>query len=123
MYLQLLEVSPSVLVDDKADLWKCAAIDLKSEEEDGTRWRGVWMDCATSVLSQPGDTELCATLQRVTWEANPKYRAAHHRRLEKQTLCGAVGFWASSELPIYCVGRLCFVRSCVFAFVLINLFL
>ena len=40
-----------VLAEDEVDLWKRGAIDLISEEEDGTRWRGVWMDCATSVLS------------------------------------------------------------------------
>ena len=43
-----------MLAEDEVDLSKCATIDLMSEEEDGTRWRGVWMDCATSVLSQPG---------------------------------------------------------------------
>lgn len=28
-----------VLAEDEVDLWKCAAMDLMSEEEDGTRWR------------------------------------------------------------------------------------
>ena len=41
-----------MLAEDEVDLWKCATIDLMSEEEDGTRWQGVWMDCVTSVLSQ-----------------------------------------------------------------------
>ena len=43
-----------VLAEDEVDLGKCAAIDLMSEEEYGTRWQGVWMNSATSVLSQPG---------------------------------------------------------------------
>ena len=68
---------------------KCPAIDLMSEEEDGTRWWAVWMDCATSFCSREL-TELCAT---------PKYRAAHHRRMQKQTLCGAVGFWLLVSFP------------------------
>ena len=29
-----------MLAEDEVDLWKCAAIDLMSDEEDGTRWRG-----------------------------------------------------------------------------------
>ena len=84
---------------------------------------GVWMDCVTSVLSQPGAHQaLCNGA--VTWEAILKYRVAHHRHLQKQTLHGAVGFWASRELPVCCVGRLCFVHSCgVIVFVLIKLFL
>ena len=43
-----------MLAEDEVDLGKCAAIDLMSEEEYGTRWQGVWMNSATSVLSQPG---------------------------------------------------------------------
>ena len=51
-----------VLAEDEVDLSECAAMDLMSEEEDGTRWRGVWMNCATSVLSQLGAHQpLCHT--------------------------------------------------------------
>ena len=57
MFLQQLD---RVLAEDEVDLWWCAAMDLMSEEEGGTRWRGVWMDCATSDFSQPGaHRDLC----------------------------------------------------------------
>ena len=73
-------------------------------------------------------TELCATLQ-LRLEVILKHMATHHRRLQngpnsdrmlpltysRQTLHGAVGFWASRELLVCCVDRLCFVPSCVFA--------
>ena len=100
-----------VLAVDEVALWKCAAIDLMSEEEDGTRLEGGagWIVRPLSFHSRE-HTELCATLQS-RLEAIPNYRAAPHRRLQKQTLCGAVGFWAPCELPICCMVRLCFVHA------------
>ena len=99
-----------MLAEDEVDLSKCAAMDLMSEEEDGARWRGVWINCATSVLSHP-EAHRALRHTAITCEAIPKYSAAHHRHLPEQTHRGAVGFWASCELPICCVGRLCFVHA------------
>ena len=67
-----------MLGEDEVDLWKCAIIDLMSDEEDG----GVsgWIVRPPSFRSQEL-TELCATLQS-RLEAIPKYRAAHDRRLQ-----------------------------------------
>jgi hypothetical protein len=69
-----------VLAEDEVGLWKCATIDLMSDEEDGIVG-GVsgWIVRPPSFRSQEL-TELCATLQS---------------RLE----------WASRELPICCVDR------------------
>ena len=42
-----------------------------------------------------------------------RQNAASYLQLQgrKHTLHGAVGFWASHELPVCCVGRLCFVQA------------
>ena len=60
------------------DLWKCATIDQKSDEEDG----GVsgWIVQPSSFHSQVL-TELCVTL-RARLKVILKYRAAHHRRVQ-----------------------------------------
>ncbi|XP_078131600.1 uncharacterized protein LOC144533887 isoform X1 [Sander vitreus] len=78
---RLLEARQSVLAKDEVDLWKCATIDLMSDEEDGIV-DGVsgWIVRPPSFRSQEL-TELCATLQS-RLEAIPKYRATHHRRLQ-----------------------------------------
>ncbi|ROI15740.1 hypothetical protein DPX16_20278 [Anabarilius grahami] len=67
--------------EDEVGLWKCATIDLMSDEEDGIVG-GVsgWIVRPPSFRSQEL-TELCATLQS-RLEAIPKYRATHHRRLQ-----------------------------------------
>ena len=105
-----------------------------------SRWRGVWMDCETSVLSQPGAHQaLCHAAVEIRGDSKVqgnapqtsakwtefRQNATSYPRLRggKQTRHGAVGFWASRELPICCVGRLCFENNCVFAFVLIKLLL
>ena len=107
------------------DLWKCTTKDLMSDEED-VRVSGRIVR-PPSFRSQEL-TELCATLQ-LRLEVILKHMATHHRRLQngpnsdrmlpltysRQTLHGAVGFWASRELLVCCVDRLCFVPSCVFA--------
>ncbi|XP_031136188.1 uncharacterized protein C14orf93-like [Sander lucioperca] len=74
---RLLEARQSVLVEDEVDLWKCATIDLMSDEEDSIIG-GVsgWIVRPLSFCSQEL-TELCATLQS-RLEAIPKYRATHH---------------------------------------------
>ena len=61
--------------EDEVDLWKCATIDLMSEEEDG----GVsgWIVCPLSFRSQEL-TELQLRLEVI-----PKHRATHHRHLQK----------------------------------------
>ncbi|KAK9963454.1 hypothetical protein ABG768_006639, partial [Culter alburnus] len=78
---RLLEARQSVLAEDEVGLWKCATIDLMSDEEDGIVG-GVsgWIVRPPSFRSQEL-TELCATLQS-RLEAIPKYRATHHRRLQ-----------------------------------------
>ncbi|KAK7124636.1 hypothetical protein R3I94_018876 [Phoxinus phoxinus] len=78
---RLLEARQSVLAEDEVGLWKCATIDLMSDEEDGIVG-GVsgWIVRPPSFRSQEL-TELCATLQS-RLEAIPKYRAMHHRRLQ-----------------------------------------
>ncbi|KAF1381706.1 hypothetical protein PFLUV_G00156790 [Perca fluviatilis] len=78
---RLLEARKSVLAEDEVDLWKCATIDLMSDEEDGIV-DGVsgWIVRPPSSRSQEL-TELCATLQS-RLEVIPKYRAMHHRRLQ-----------------------------------------
>ena len=76
-------------------------------------------------------TELCATLYAVEIRGDSEVQgnapqtefrqnAASYLQLQggKQILPGAAGFWASRELPVCCVSRLCFLHSCVFAFVL-----
>ncbi|ROL50208.1 hypothetical protein DPX16_22310 [Anabarilius grahami] len=75
---RLLEARQSVLAEDEVGLWKCATIDLMSDEEDGIVG-GVsgWIVRPPSFHSQEL-TELCATLQS-RLEAIPKYRATHHR--------------------------------------------
>ncbi|CAM4428519.1 unnamed protein product [Leuciscus chuanchicus] len=76
---ELLEARQSVLAEDEVGIWKCATIDLMSDEEDGIVG-GVsgWIVQPPSFRSQEL-TELCATLQS-RLEATPKYRATHHRR-------------------------------------------
>ena len=70
-----------MLAEDEVDLSKCAAIDLMSEEEDGTRWWvSAWIVRPPSFRSQKL-TELCATLQSRLGTI-PKYRATHHRCLQ-----------------------------------------
>ena len=70
-----------MLAEDEVDLWKCATIDLMSDEEDGI------VDGVSGWIVRPPSfrsrelTELCATLQS-RLEAIPKYRATHHRRLQ-----------------------------------------
>ncbi|XP_035851671.1 uncharacterized protein LOC116040300 [Sander lucioperca] len=78
---RLLEARQSVLAEDEVDLWKCATVDLMSDEEDGIV-DGVsgWIVRPPSFRSQEL-TKLCATLQS-RLEAIPKYRATHHRRLQ-----------------------------------------
>ncbi|XP_052005340.1 uncharacterized protein C14orf93-like [Xyrauchen texanus] len=78
---RLLEARQSVLAEDEVGLWKCATIDVMSDEEDGIVG-GVsgWIVRPPSFRSQEL-TELCATLQS-RLEAMPKYRATHHRRLQ-----------------------------------------
>ncbi|XP_052007426.1 uncharacterized protein C14orf93-like [Xyrauchen texanus] len=73
---RLLEARQSVLAEDEVGLWKCATIDLMSDEEDGIVG-GVsgWIVRPPSFRSQEL-TELCATLQS-RLEAMPKYRATH----------------------------------------------
>ncbi|ROL46022.1 hypothetical protein DPX16_23327 [Anabarilius grahami] len=60
---RLLEARQSVLAEDEVGLWKCATIDLMSDEEDGIVG-GVfgWIVQPPSFRSQEL-TELCATLQ------------------------------------------------------------
>ena len=76
-----MEARQSVLAEDEVDLWKCATIDLMSDEEDGI------VDGVSGWIVRPPSfrsrelTELCATLQS-RLEAIPKYRATHHRRLQ-----------------------------------------
>ncbi|TDH04035.1 hypothetical protein EPR50_G00148050 [Perca flavescens] len=78
---RLLEARQSVLAEDEVDLWKCATIDLMSDEEDGI------VDSVSGWIVRPPSsrsqelTELCATLQS-RLEVIPKYRAMHHRRLQ-----------------------------------------
>ncbi|XP_030292035.1 uncharacterized protein LOC115592913 [Sparus aurata] len=78
---RLLEARQSVLAEDEVDLWKCATIDLMSDEEDGI------VDGVSGWIVRPPSfrsrelTKLCATLQS-RLEAIPKYRATHHRRLQ-----------------------------------------
>ena len=102
------------------------------------RWRGVWMDCKTSVLSQPGaHRALCHAAVEIRGQTEVqgnapqtsakwtefRQNAASYLQLRggRQTLHGAARFWASHELPICFAGRLYFVHSCVF--VLTKLFL
>ncbi|XP_067228843.1 uncharacterized protein C14orf93-like isoform X2 [Chanodichthys erythropterus] len=68
---RLLEARQSVLAEDEVGLWKCATVDLMSDEEDGIV-DGVsgWIVRPPSFRSQEL-TELCATLQS-RLEANPK---------------------------------------------------
>ena len=118
------------------DLWKCATIDLMSDEED-SRVSG-WI-VRSSVLSQPGahralchaavkirgDTKVQGSAPQTSakWTELRQNAASYLQiRGSKQTLHGAVGFWASRELPVCNVGRLCFAHSCG-VFVLIKLFL
>ena len=70
-----------MLSDDEVELWKCATVDLMSEEEDGIDG-GVsgWIVRPPASRSQEL-TELCARLQS-RLEAIPKYKATHHRRLK-----------------------------------------
>ncbi|XP_052005699.1 uncharacterized protein C14orf93 homolog [Xyrauchen texanus] len=77
---RLLEARQSVLAEDEVGLWKCATIDLMSDEEDGIVGRVSGWIVRPSFHSQEL-TELCATLQS-RLEAMPKYRATHHRRLQ-----------------------------------------
>ncbi|ROL44450.1 hypothetical protein DPX16_20719 [Anabarilius grahami] len=78
---RLLEARQSVLAEDEVGLWKCATIDLMSDEEDGIVG-GVsgWIVRPPSFRSQEL-TELCATLQ-LRLVAILKYRATHHRLLQ-----------------------------------------
>ena len=100
---------------------------------------GVWMDCAISVFSPTGSHwALCHAALEIKGDSEVQGNAPQtsakwtefrqnvasylQHRGGRQTLPGAVGFWVSSELPVCCVGRLCFVHSCG-VFVLIKLFL
>ncbi|XP_073727045.1 uncharacterized protein [Misgurnus anguillicaudatus] len=79
---RLLEVRRSVLAEDEMDIWKCATIDLISDEEDG-----IVGGVSGWIVRPPPSrslelSELCATLQ-FRLEAIPKYRATHHIRLKK----------------------------------------
>ena len=80
------------------------------------------MDCVTSVLSQPGahralnhaaveirgDSEVQGNAPQISAKWTEfQQNATIYLQLQggRQTLHGAVGFWASRELPICCVGR------------------
>ncbi|XP_060762005.1 uncharacterized protein LOC132871659 [Neoarius graeffei] len=77
---RLFDARRGVLAMDEMDVWQCATIDLMSDEEDGV------VDGVSGWIVKPLPScnpelsELCATLQS-RLEADPKYRATHHRRL------------------------------------------
>ncbi|XP_073667596.1 uncharacterized protein C14orf93-like [Paramisgurnus dabryanus] len=79
---RLLEARRSVLAEDEMEIWRCATIDLMSDEEDGI------VDGVSGWIVRPPPSrslelsELCATLQS-RLEATPKYRETHHIRLQK----------------------------------------
>ncbi|KAF3692289.1 putative protein C14orf93 Precursor [Channa argus] len=78
---RLLEARQSVLSAEEVDFWRGITIDMMSDEEDGT-CEGIsgWIVRPPSFLSQEL-ADLCAKLQ-ARLEANPKYAATHHRRLQ-----------------------------------------
>ncbi|XP_060796357.1 uncharacterized protein C14orf93-like [Neoarius graeffei] len=77
---RLFDARRGVLAMDEMDVWQCATVDLMSDEEDGV------VDGVSGWIVKPPPSrnpelsELCATLQS-RLEADPKYRATHHRRL------------------------------------------
>lgn len=70
-----------MLADDEVDLWKCATIDLMSDEEDCIVGEVSGWIVQPPVFRSQELTKLSASLQS-RLEAIPKYKATHHRRLQ-----------------------------------------
>ncbi|ROL44859.1 hypothetical protein DPX16_22370 [Anabarilius grahami] len=101
--------------EDEVGLWKCATIDLMSDEEDGI-FGGVsgWIVRPPSFRSQEltehhaaveirGDSKVQGNAPQTSAKWTEfRQNAANYlqRRSGKQTFHGAVGFWASRRSPI-----------------------
>ncbi|ROL55215.1 hypothetical protein DPX16_0087 [Anabarilius grahami] len=108
--IALLQARQSVLAEDEVGLWKCATIDLMSDEEDGIV-DGVsgWIVRPPSFRSQElterhaavemrGDSKVQGNAPQTSakWTEFRQNAASYLRlRSGKQTFHGAVGLWAS----------------------------
>ncbi|ROI42812.1 Retrotransposon-derived protein PEG10, partial [Anabarilius grahami] len=107
---RLLEARQSVLAEDEVGLWKCATIDLMSDEEDGIVGRvSGWIVRPPSFRNQElterhaaveirGDSKVQGNAPQTSakWTEFRQNAASYLQlRSGKQTFHGAVGFWAS----------------------------
>ncbi|ROL41589.1 hypothetical protein DPX16_6987 [Anabarilius grahami] len=108
--IALLEARQSVLAEDEVGLWKCATIDLMSDEEDGivdgvSGWivRSQELTERHAAVEMRGDSKVQGNAPQTSakWTEFRQNAASYLQlRSGKQTFHGAVGFWASPQRTI-----------------------